>query len=84
MDRRGFFHFATQQLKQACQANQSSWLMFADADGLKTVNDRHGHEAGDRLLISVAKALQQAFGSEHIVGRAGEAPEAAARRLSPA
>lgn len=70
-NRRGFFHFATQQLKQACQADQSSWLLFADADGLKTVNDRDGHEAGDRLLISVAKALQHAFGDQHVVGRLG-------------
>lgn len=70
-NRRGFFHFATQQLKQACQANQSSWLLFADADGLKTVNDRDGHEAGDRLLISVAKALRHAFDGQQIIGRLG-------------
>lgn len=70
-NRRGFFHFATQQLKSACHANQSSWLLFADADGLKTVNDRDGHEAGDRLLRGVAKALQYAFGDRHVVGRLG-------------
>lgn len=71
-NRRGFFHFAAQQLKFACRANQSSWLLFADADGLKTVNDKDGHEAGDRLLISAAKALQHAFGDqEAVVGRLG-------------
>jgi diguanylate cyclase (GGDEF)-like protein len=70
-NRRGFFHFATQQLKSACHANQNSWLLFADADGLKTVNDRDGHEAGDRLLRGVAKALQYAFGDRHVVGRLG-------------
>lgn len=70
-NRRGFFHFATQQLKLACHANQNSWLLFADADGLKTVNDRDGHEAGDRLLISVARALHDAFGGQHVVGRLG-------------
>lgn len=71
-NRRGFFHFATQHLKFACHANQSSWLLFADADGLKAVNDRDGHEAGDRMLINVARALQQAFGGEEmVVGRLG-------------
>lgn len=70
-NRRGFFHFATQQLKSACQANQGSWLLFADADGLKVVNDRDGHEAGDRLLIGVAKALQHAFAGGEIIGRLG-------------
>lgn len=71
-NRRGFFHFATQQLKSACQANQTSWLLFADADGLKTVNDSDGHEAGDRLLICAATALQYAFGDqEAVIGRLG-------------
>jgi diguanylate cyclase (GGDEF)-like protein len=70
-NRRGFFHFATQQLKFACRANETSLLLFADADGLKTVNDCDGHEAGDRLLIGVAKALQRAFGGHDVVGRLG-------------
>ena len=46
-------------------------MLFADADGLKMVNDRDGHEAGDRLLISVGKALRHAFDGQEIVGRLG-------------
>lgn len=32
-----------------------------DINGLKATNDRHGHQAGDRLIISVAAALREAF-----------------------
>ena len=33
-------------------------VLFIDVDGMKTVNDRIGHAAGDALLIEVAKKLQ--------------------------
>ena len=32
-------------------------VMFADVDGLKTANDQHSHDMGDRLLIAVADIL---------------------------
>ncbi len=33
-------------------------VLFIDVDGMKTVNDRIGHAAGDALLIEIAKNLQ--------------------------
>ena len=33
-------------------------LLFIDLDGFKSLNDRHGHELGDRALISVAITLR--------------------------
>ncbi len=33
-----------------------------DLDGLKEVNDRYGHEAGDRLIIGAAQCVESCFG----------------------
>ena len=35
-------------------------LLFCDLDGLKDVNDRHGHDAGDRALAAAGRALADA------------------------
>ena len=45
-------------------------IVFADLNGLKTVNDCEGHEAGDRLLKKSASILRNAFG-EYEIYRAG-------------
>ncbi len=36
-------------------------IVFADLNGLKTVNDENGHSAGDRLLKGAAGLLKEAF-----------------------
>lgn len=36
-------------------------VLFADVNGLKRVNDEFGHDAGDELLIHVAKRIATAF-----------------------
>ena len=33
-----------------------------DLDGLKEVNDKHGHEAGDRLIVGAAQCIEAVFG----------------------
>ena len=34
-------------------------LLAMDVDRFKSINDSHGHEAGDKVLIALAQALQQ-------------------------
>jgi diguanylate cyclase (GGDEF)-like protein/PAS domain S-box-containing protein len=46
-------------------------LIVADVDGLKSINDRLGHAAGDRLLKTSAKLLRKAFRSNDVVARIG-------------
>jgi diguanylate cyclase (GGDEF)-like protein/PAS domain S-box-containing protein len=46
-------------------------VVMADVDGLKGVNDRQGHAAGDRLLQDAAKVLTEAFRAEDVVARVG-------------
>jgi len=46
-------------------------LLLIDLDGFKPVNDTHGHDAGDALLVEIAKRLQSITRSEDIVARMG-------------
>jgi len=44
---------------------------FIDLDGFKGVNDVHGHEAGDAVLVETARRLSAIVREEDIVGRIG-------------
>jgi diguanylate cyclase (GGDEF)-like protein/PAS domain S-box-containing protein len=46
-------------------------LMFADLDNFKPLNDKHGHEAGDLLLIEVAERLSKCVREADTVARFG-------------
>jgi diguanylate cyclase (GGDEF)-like protein len=45
--------------------------VYLDIDGLKDVNDRYGHDAGDRLIRSVATVLRGVFRPQDTVARIG-------------
>jgi diguanylate cyclase (GGDEF)-like protein len=46
-------------------------LIVLDVDGLKTINDRHGHPVGDEILRQTAQVLQRACRSDDVVARIG-------------
>jgi diguanylate cyclase (GGDEF)-like protein len=46
-------------------------LLFIDLDGFKQLNDDHGHEAGDKALLKVAKILGKHHRAEDVVCRYG-------------
>ena len=47
-------------------------VVFTDLNGLKTVNDVEGHEAGDRILKAAACALRDVFGPDEIFRAGGD------------
>jgi diguanylate cyclase (GGDEF)-like protein/PAS domain S-box-containing protein len=46
-------------------------LLFIDLDGFKEVNDRYGHETGDKLLVQVAEHLRESLGDFAFLARYG-------------
>ncbi len=62
-------HIRTALQRRAPQEMVALYLM--DLDGFKPVNDRHGHEVGDQLLVLLARRLQATVRTQDTVARLG-------------
>jgi len=57
-NRRGIKDWAKRQISGAERHGFSLWVVIADLDHFKSVNDTYGHEAGDTVLKTFAEILQ--------------------------
>jgi diguanylate cyclase (GGDEF)-like protein len=71
VNRRGFLPMAESHLALAARERRALALMFVDVDGLKDVNDRFGHAAGDELIREAAITLQETFRHSDVAARMG-------------
>jgi diguanylate cyclase (GGDEF)-like protein len=46
-------------------------VLLMDLDGFKVINDVHGHEAGDEVLVEIAKRIRSITRSEDVAARLG-------------
>jgi diguanylate cyclase (GGDEF)-like protein len=58
-------------LERSRKRNTSLALLFVDLDNFKSVNDRHGHVVGDRILKHAAERLAHGIRARDTVGRIG-------------
>jgi|GEM_PF-840076 len=67
LNRKAFFELA------GSIDNAKGWhvLAYADLDGLKALNDRHGHERGDNTLRVFASQVQRAIRKDDVFARIG-------------
>jgi diguanylate cyclase (GGDEF)-like protein/PAS domain S-box-containing protein len=70
-NRRGFAFFAEAEVARAHREQHTSVVVFADIDGLKQINDAHGHAAGDQAIRLVAQAFRSILRESDIVARWG-------------
>lgn len=72
-NRRAFEAELQRNYAEAKAAGEPLCLAFCDIDHFKSVNDTHGHDAGDRVICVVAKTLSEISGHKcHIARHGGE------------
>jgi diguanylate cyclase (GGDEF)-like protein/PAS domain S-box-containing protein len=60
-----------QAMAQSQRRNQLLAVAYLDLDGFKVVNDTHGHDVGDQLLIAIAGAMKQVMREVDTLARIG-------------
>lgn len=70
-NRSGFINNAEKMIEEAAENKCGISVIFFDLDGLKTINDKRGHEAGDMYIKSMAEMLKKSASENDIVCRYG-------------
>jgi diguanylate cyclase (GGDEF)-like protein len=60
-----------QVIHQANHQNAQGYIFFIDLDGFKAINDTYGHDIGDKLLVALAKRLQNSLRDSDLTARLG-------------
>jgi len=70
-NRRAFFEYASTIEEQARRYDHPYSVIMLDIDFFKSVNDKHGHAAGDSVLKAVGGAIQELTRGADMAGRIG-------------
>jgi two-component system cell cycle response regulator len=70
-NRRAIEEWANRQLRGAARHGYPLWVVHADLDSFKIINDSYGHEAGDQVLKEFATILKENIRASDISGRTG-------------
>ncbi len=70
-NRRAIEEWAAKQIRGAARHGFSLWVVHADLDCFKNINDTYGHAEGDQVLKKFAEVLKQNTRASDISGRMG-------------
>jgi diguanylate cyclase (GGDEF)-like protein len=70
-NRRALSEYVRDEILRSIRYGAPMSLLLVDVDGLKQVNDAHGHPAGDRVIRSVATAIRQTLRASDFGARWG-------------
>lgn len=71
LNRRAFLRELKREIARAERHKRDLSVLFVDLNDFKKINDEHGHDAGDRILIRTADALLSAVRKTDLVARLG-------------
>ena len=71
LNRRAMHAALDQHARQHRRAGDTFSVLMIDVDHFKDVNDRHGHEAGDRALQHISRLMAQALREQDRLARFG-------------
>jgi len=71
LNRRGWRYIASPEFDRAARASKPIALVTIDLDRFKELNDRFGHDHGDRILRETAERMQTTFRAGDILARIG-------------
>lgn len=70
-NRRFFDEVLGREWRRFQRTGEPFTLVIMDMDGFKRINDRHGHDMGDRALVQVGEGLRQTLRESDLVARVG-------------
>ncbi len=70
-NRRAFERTLNSAAQRAQSKSEKLCVAFCDVDNFKAINDAHGHDAGDRVLVAVAATLSQHASNQCFTARHG-------------
>jgi diguanylate cyclase (GGDEF)-like protein len=70
-NRRRFERLLEKEVSRTSRYGHAFCLLMLDIDHFKQINDNHGHESGDEVIKSLAKALQEGTRGVDLAARIG-------------
>ena len=70
-NRRAIEDWTKRELSGAARYGFAFWLVMADLDHFKSINDKYGHEAGDTVIKRFAELLRANTRASNLCGRVG-------------
>ncbi|GAB4578643.1 MAG: hypothetical protein Fur0022_13790 [Anaerolineales bacterium] len=71
LNRRAFMEMLKVEIERIKRHQRPATLLYVDIDNFKTINDQHGHQAGDQLLEMVAQTILKNIRAIDTVARLG-------------
>ncbi len=70
-NRRGLMTLSEKHFSLALRSKRNMTVIYVDMDGMKTINDKFGHNEGDQALLDIAEILKNSFRESDILARTG-------------